>query len=1021
MKNLFLTVFLLCNYLVNAQETFVTNGSKNNIHNYYAFTNATIYKDFQTKIEKGTLLIKDGKVIEVGEKGKVKIPKNTVVYDLDGKHIYPSLIDIYSDYGIPTAEKSKTPKFGAQFESNRKGAYNWNEAIHPEVESGLLFTVDKKKSEELRNLGFGVVLTHQQDGIIRGTSALVTLADDIANQVMLNDKTATQISFDKGTSTQDYPGSLMGAIALIRQTYYDVDWYFNNKNIPEYNISLAKMAENWELPTIFEAKDKLDILRADLIGDEFEMQYIFKGNGDEYERIKEIKATEGRLIVPVNFPEAYDVTDPYNAMVVPFKDIKSWELAPYNLGIIANNGIDFSITAADLKDKKTFWSNLRKAIENGLSEEAALKALTYSPAEFIKMNDQIGSLSKDKWANFIITSKNLFDEKNVIYENWIKGKKYLINDYSIVDIRGDYHLKINNKVYDLAIKGEKEKPTGNIEIITLSDTAKADTASVKVNLTLQANNITISFNPNDDLDSATIRLGGYVNHNAVVWEGNGQLSNGSWIKWSSIKGEHHKEDKKSEQSEDPALVAGTIKKDSLIVPTIYFPNMAYGLDSVPAVVTLLIKNVTVWTNEDEGILKNTDVLLKDGKITQIGKNLAQEGAEIVDGSGKHLTAGIIDEHSHIAISRGVNECTQAVTAEVSIADVVDSDDINIYRQLAGGVVASHLLHGSCNPIGGQSAIIKLKWGSSPEEMKIKDTDGYIKFALGENVKQSNWGPFNRSRFPQTRMGVEQVYYDAFIRAKEYQDVWDKYAALPVKTKANSYAPRIDLEMETLNEILNKERFISCHSYQQSEINMLMHVGDSMGFTVNTFTHILEGYKVADKMKKHGAGGSTFSDWWAYKFEVNDAIPYNGAIMHKQGIVTAFNSDDAEMGRRLNHEAAKAVKYGGVSEEEAWKFVTLNPAKLLHLDDKMGSIKVGKDADVVLWSNNPLSVYATVEKTIIEGAVYFDRQMDEALQKRNREEKAKIIEKMIGVKAKGGKTQKPKAKYNKTYHCDTVGE
>jgi imidazolonepropionase-like amidohydrolase len=1016
MKKFFLTVFVVCSFLANAQETFITNGSKNNIHNYYAFKNATIFKDYQTKINKGVLLIKDGKVVEIGEEGKVKIPKNAIVYDLDGKYIYPSLIDIYSDYGIPVAEKSKKPNFGPQFESNRKGAYNWNEAIHPEVESGMLFTVNNKKAEELRNLGFGVVLTHQQDGIMRGTSALVTLADDIANQVMLKDKVAMQLSFNKGTSTQDYPGSLMGAIALIRQTYYDVDWYFNNKNLSEYNISLAKIVDNWELPSIFDTQDKLDILRADLIGDEFEMQYIFKGNGDEYQRINEIKATKGRLILPINFPEAYDVTDPYNAMVVPFKDIKEWELAPYNLGIVEKNKIDFAITTADLKDKKVFWNNLRKAIENGLSEESALKALTYSPAEFIKMNDQVGSLNKDMWANFIITSENLFSEKNIIYENWIKGKKYLLKDYSLVDVRGDYHLKINEKVYDLNIKGEKEKPAGTIEIVALSDTAKADTSSVKVNLSLHANNITISFNPNDDLDSATIRLSGYVNHNAVVWEGKGQLSNGDWISWSAIKGEHHKEEKNEKEEKIDSTAS-----DSLIIPNIYYPNMAYGLDSIPKAETLIIKNVTVWTNEDEGILKNTDVLLKDGKISQIGKNLAIEGATIVDGSGKHLTAGIIDEHSHIAISRGVNECTQAVTAEVSIADVVDCDDINIYRQLAGGVVASQLLHGSCNPIGGQSALIKLKWGSSPEEMKIKETDGYIKFALGENVKQSNWGMFNRSRFPQTRMGVEQVYYDAFTRAKEYQSIWDKYAALPLKTKANTYAPRIDLEMETLNEILNKERFISCHSYQQSEINMLMHVGDSMGFTVNTFTHILEGYKVADKMKKHGAGGSTFSDWWAYKFEVNDAIPYNGAIMHEQGVLTAFNSDDAEMGRRLNQEAAKAVKYGGVSEEEAWKFVTLNPAKLLHLDDKMGSIKVGKDADVVLWSDNPLSVYATVEKTIIEGVVYFDRQMDEALQKRNREEKAAIIEKMIGVKAKGGKTQKPKAKYNRTYHCDTVGE
>ncbi|MFB0924336.1 MAG: amidohydrolase family protein, partial [Vicingaceae bacterium] len=325
------------------------------------------------------------------------------------------------------------------------------------------------------------------------------------------------------------------------------------------------------------------------------------------------------------------------------------------------------------------------------------------------------------------------------------------------------------------------------------------------------------------------------------------------------------------------------------------------------------------------------------------------------------------------------------------------------------------------PVGGQSGIIKLKWGSSPDSMKIKDTPGFIKFALGENVKRAGWGSGYGNRFPQTRMGVEQVYYDAFIRAKEYEIKWAAYAKVPEKLRTTIPAPRIDLELETLNEIINSERFISCHSYQQGEINMLMHVADSMGFVVNTFTHILEGYKVADKMKKHGAGGSTFSDWWAYKFEVNDAIPHNGAIMHKQGIVTAFNSDDAEMGRRLNQEAAKAVKYGGLSEEEAWKFVTLNPAKLLHLDDKMGSIKIGKDADVVLWSDNPLSIYAKVEKTIIEGAVYFDIEKDVENQEANKKEKARIIEKMITAKKGGAKTQEPNSKKPKLYHCDTVGE
>jgi len=1006
MKNLFLLIAITFSVInINAQETFNVNGTHNKNHNYYAFTNATIYVDYHTKIENATLLIKDGKVEAIGS--KVIIPKNVVSYNLEGKYIYPSFIDLYSDYGMPTIKKDKSPHYGPQFENKNKQAINWNQAIKPEIEAGKLFTVNDKKAEELRKLGFGTVLTHQHDGIMRGTSAFVTLKNDMANMVMLQDNVASHLSFNKGTSTQDYPGSLMGMIALIRQTYYDVDWLFNNTKVDEFNISLNTIIDNWKLPQIFEANDKLNILRADKIGDEFETQYIFKGKGDEYQRIKEIKATEGKLIVPLNFPEAYDVEDPYDALKVHYSNVKHWELAPYNLGIISYNQIDFAITTADLKDKKVFFKNLRKAIKSGLTEEAALKALTYNPANFINQYEKVGSLEKGKLANFIIASDNIFEEKTKIYENWIQGKQYVIEDYNIVDSKGNYSLNIAGKIYDLKVKGEPKKLSGTIEIMNQKDTNK-----VKVDVKVESQLVSVSFNPNDDYQKGTIRLSGTISSNGGIWDGNGQLANGDWVKWSAIKGKD--DDKKNDDKKE--------ENDSLIVPKIQYPNMAYGFfDSIPKAKTIIIRGATVWTNEAEGVLKNTDVLLQNGKIAAIGKDLVAEGATIIDGKDKHLSAGIIDEHSHIAISRGVNECTQAVTAEVSIADVVNSDDINIYRQLAGGVTASQLLHGSCNPIGGQSALIKLRWGASPEEMKINDSTAFIKFALGENVKQSNWGEFNTQRFPQTRMGVEQVYYDAFIRAKEYQKEWDTFAALPEKLRSKVTAPRIDLEMETLNEILNKERFISCHSYQQGEINMLIHVADSMGFTVNTFTHILEGYKVADKMKDHGAGGSTFSDWWAYKYEVNDAIPYNGAIMHNQGVVTAFNSDDAEMGRRLNQEAAKAVKYGGVSEEEALKFVTLNPAKLLHLDHRMGSIKVGKDADVVLWSDNPLSIYAVCEKTIIDGVIYFDLERDSERQKENQKEKARIIEKMIQAKKGGEKTQPAKSKKPKLYHCDTVGE
>ena len=370
-----------------------------------------------------------------------------------------------------------------------------------------------------------------------------------------------------------------------------------------------------------------------------------------------------------------------------------------------------------------------------------------------------------------------------------------------------------------------------------------------------------------------------------------------------------------------------------------YPNGAYGNLKLPEAETLLFKNATVWTNETQGILKNTDVLVKHGKISAIGQNLNSKKARVIDATGKHLTSGIVDEHSHIAAA-SINEAGQNSSAEVSIEDVIEADDVDIYRNLSGGVTTIQILHGSANPIGGRSAIIKLKWGMAAEDLIYENSPKFIKFALGENVKQSNWGGY--SRFPQTRMGVEQMYIDYFSRAKAYD-----------LQKKSGKPYRIDAEMEVLTEILNKERFISCHSYIQSEINMLMKVAEKFNFNINTFTHILEGYKLADKMKAHGAGASTFSDWWAYKYEVNDAIPYNAAILNNTGVLTAINSDDAEMSRRLNQEAAKAVKYGGTSEEDTWKMVTLNPAKLLHIDDKVGSIKIGKDADLVLWSNHPL--------------------------------------------------------------------
>jgi len=374
------------------------------------------------------------------------------------------------------------------------------------------------------------------------------------------------------------------------------------------------------------------------------------------------------------------------------------------------------------------------------------------------------------------------------------------------------------------------------------------------------------------------------------------------------------------QSGDLTVNADEQSNESVVsglpAPVIY-PFSPYGRESAPEQTDVLIQGATVWTNEAEGTLV-TDVLVRAGKIAAVGDNLPSGGATLIDGTGKHLTPGIIDEHSHIALF-SINE-TATNSSMVRMKDVVNSENINIYRNLAGGVVAAQLLHGSANPIGGQSAIIKMRWGAPPQELLIDGADEYIKFALGENVKRSR-NPAS-IRYPQTRMGVEQVFVNAFSQALEYGKAWDNYNSLSRSQQRSTIPPRRDLVDETMLEILNSERFVTSHSYVQSEINMLLNVADSFDFNINTFTHILEGYKVADKMALHGAGGSTFSDWFGYKWEVRYAIPYNAALMQQAGVVVAINSDDAEMSRRLNQEAAKAIKYGDMSEIDALKLVPL---------------------------------------------------------------------------------------------------
>ena len=730
-------------------------------------------------MKNATLLIKDGKVVTTG--ANTSIPNGYKTVDLKGKYIYPSFVELVSSYGMEKPPKPKwTGRYNPQYISNKKGAYGWNEAIKPEINAVELFSQNNSAAESLRKNGFGAAVAHHNDGIMRGTGALVTLnTEKKDNDIIIADQVATFNSFSKGSSKQDYPGSLMGTIALLRQTHYDAKWYETKGKKIEYNLSLASLNKQKNLPSIFVLNDRLSVLRADKVCDEFGYQYIFKTGNDVYQRLDEIKATNGKLIVPLNYPEKFDVSDPYEAQYLTYAELKHWEMAPYNAKFISDANIPFCFTAEGLESKSDFIGNIKIAIEKGLSEKEALRAITETPAKFINQNSLIGSLENGKIANFLITTDSLFADDMKILENWVQGDRYVINEREEYDLKGLYSLKIGTDIYTMEISGKPYAPKFKV--------VEGDSTIADIKSTLSGDNINL--NVTIEEDGKPIRLSGYLQNTNM--KGDGKLGDGSWVNWSAVRVADlpikEKKDKKedAENIEDEVVTKEDVEVEEYIptIDDVVFPFVGYGnkKSEIDKNRAYLIKNATVWTNENDGILYNTDVLISNGKISSIGSNLSAGNATVIDAEGKHVTAGIIDEHSHIAISRGVNEWTQQSSAEVRIGDVVNSEDVNIYRQLAGGVTMSQLLHGSANPIGGQSAIVKLRWGAEPEKMKVENAVGFIKFALGENVKQSNWGDDNKTRFPQSRMGVEQVFVDHFTRAKNYNPT-----------------DRVDLEMQAIN-------------------------------------------------------------------------------------------------------------------------------------------------------------------------------------------------------------------------------
>lgn len=620
-----------------AQQTFPVNGVADPRTGSYAFTNATIVKDGQTTLTNATLVIREGKITAIGT--SVTVPADAVVVNCSGKYLYPSLIDIYTDYGIPVPETSTTDArnaggfFGAQqFTTNTKGAYGWNQAIRSQENAYQVFVTNPAKAKSLRDIGFGSVLTFYKDGIARGTGAFVALSDLKENLAIIKQRASANYSFSKGTSRQSYPSSMMGTVALLRQTYLDGQWYKTNPAKEGVNLSLQAWNDNQSLPQIFDANDKWSVIRADRIGDEFGVQYIIKTGGDDYQRINEIVATKAPLILSLNFPQAQDVEDPNDARFVSLRDMKNWELAPSNPGIVEKANIPFCITSSDLRDVKQFWTNLRKAVEYGLSESKAFDALTKNPATWLGVYDKVGSLDQGKLANFLITTGPIFSEKTSIIENWVQGQKYEVKEDLWNDITGQYNLVITEsngpKNYTLDVKSSS---AANVLSGTDTLTGKFSYSGGLVKLSFSTTparrpgaNGGGGFPGGRGRSGAGFRLSGI--NNGDVWQGNGEDSVGNAVLWTATLA----------KANSPVADTSSRRKFPLRLGKVTYPFGSYGSETVPQQETILIKNATVWTNEKDGIIKGSDVLVKNGKIAQIGKNLSDASARVIDGTGKIL-------------------------------------------------------------------------------------------------------------------------------------------------------------------------------------------------------------------------------------------------------------------------------------------------------------------------------------------------------------------------------------------------
>ena len=943
-----------------------------------------------------TVIVRDGVIESVG--ADVTVPADARVWDVKGRTVYAGFIESESNLFLPAAwksgggaarstEESDAPPAGDPAASAAPepamGARSWNPRVTPERLAHRALNADEAGATALRRLGFAVAHVVPGRGVFRGQSTLVSLGSGVFNQTVVRTTVVQPLAFEHGGGG-GYPVSLMGATALLRQTLLDAQWYADVHDRyrqagagvarPEANDALAALGPvvRGEQPVWFTLQDELDMGRALRLAEEFKLKLVLRGSGYDYRSMRALPAGVA-VVVPLNFPEPPEVENADFAIDISLDRLEHWELAPTNPGRLAAAKVPIALTTSGLRRPETeFWSRLRLAVRRGLPADAALAALTTTPAEILGVSRTHGTIAAGKTANLVVAQGNLFSADDAeIQLVWVDGEPFVQDAWRRFDARGTWHV---------AWQGAPEKAPAEIKITGRSASRLKATAAGSDATVRSEGEVYTLLAPAKwfDLKSGTVRLSGRVDGGSLA--GTGELPDGAGIRWRA---------ERTALAPEPAKPAAKKSKPLIARPGVY-PAGAYGRMGLPEQPKrVLVRNATIWTSGPAGTLEQADLLVEGGRVIQVARGIKPPAdALVIDGTGKHVSAGLIDCHSHLAIDRGVNEGTHSVTTEVRVGDALDPTDIGIYRVLAGGLTTANALHGSANAMGGQNQVIKLRWGGTAEELKFAGAPPGVKFALGENVTSKN-NTTRWTRYPISRMGVREVMLDTFTRARDYERDWAEH-----KAGRTILPPRRDLRLEAALEILRGERLIHIHSYRQDEVLAFIRLAQQLKLPVATFQHILEGYKVADQIAAIGAGGSCFSDWWAYKLEVTDAIPYDGALMRAAGVVVSFNSDNDELARHLNTEAAKAVKYGGVPPEEALKFVTLNPAKQLRIDARVGSLEPGKDADFVIWNAPPLSAYARVEQTWIDGRRYFDVEDDAKLRAAALTERAALVQKIL---------------------------